>query len=138
MSNEITRSIPGPGQNGGQTDFPTIVFRSVVPDLGKDAAETAVENIAGRKNAKRRLSTANTITEMRSLARSHSRTAINVLAGIMRSKDATAAARVSAASALLDRGWGKAAQPFGRGADGPIEFIHRIERIIVHPENPHR
>ena len=48
------------------------------------------------------------ITEIRSLARSHTRTALNVLVGIMRSKDATAAARVSAANAILDRGWGKA------------------------------
>jgi len=122
MSDEIIRSIPGPDRNSRQTDFPTIAFRSVVPDLGKDCAETAVENISGRISAKRRLSTANTITEMRSLARSDTRTAM-----IMRCKDATAAARVSAATALLDRGGGKAAQPFGRSADGPIEFIHRIE-----------
>jgi len=46
-----------------------------------------------------------TITEIRSLARSHTRTAINVLVGIMRSKDATPAARVSAANTILDRGW---------------------------------
>ena len=48
------------------------------------------------------------LTEIRSLARSHTRTAINVLVGVMRAKDATAAARVSAANAILDRGWGKA------------------------------
>jgi hypothetical protein len=76
-----------------------------------------------------------TVTEIRSIARSHTRTAINVLVGIMRSKDATAAARVSAANAILDRGWGKAAQALENGDDGPLELIHRIERIIVHPEN---
>jgi hypothetical protein len=76
-----------------------------------------------------------TITEIRSLARSHSRTALNVLVGVMRSKDATAAAKVSAANAILDRGWGKAAQTIENGGDGPLELIHRIERIIVHPEN---
>ena len=74
------------------------------------------------------------VTEIRSLARSHTRTAINVLVGIMRSKDATAAARVSAANAILDRGWGKATQPLENG-DGALELIHRIERVIVHPEN---
>jgi hypothetical protein len=47
------------------------------------------------------------ITEIRSVARSHTRTAINVLVGIMRSESATAAARVTAANAILDRGWGK-------------------------------
>ena len=78
---------------------------------------------------------AKTITEIRSLARSHTRTAINVLVGVMRSKDATHAARVSAANAILDRGWGKAAQALGNGDDGALELVHRIERVIVHPES---
>lgn len=77
-----------------------------------------------------------TLTEIRSLARSHTRSAINVLVGVMRSKDATAAARVSAANAILDRGWGKAAQQLQNSDDGALELIHRIERVIVHPENP--
>jgi hypothetical protein len=81
---------------------------------------------------------AKSLTEIRSLARSHTRTAINVLVGIMGSKDATAAARVSAANAILDRGWGKATQPVGNGDDGALELIHRIERIIVDPENQNR
>lgn len=80
---------------------------------------------------------AKSLTEIRSLARSHTRTAVNVLVGIMRSKDATAAARVSAANAILDRGWGKATQPVGND-DGALELIHRIERIIVDPENQDR
>ena len=78
---------------------------------------------------------AKTLTEIRSLARSHTRTALNVLVGVMRSKDATAAARVSAANAILDRGWGKAPQAIENGGDGAFEMIHRIERVIVHPEN---
>jgi hypothetical protein len=76
-----------------------------------------------------------TLIEIRSLARSHTRTALNVLVGVMRSKEATATAKVSAANAILDRGWGKAAQAIENGGDGPLELIHRIERIIVHPEN---
>src|ERR1700733_14414109 len=76
------------------------------------------------------------ITEIRSLARSHTRTALNVLVGVMRSKDATATAKVSAANAILDRGWGRAAQAIENGGDGPLELIQRIERIIVDPENP--
>jgi hypothetical protein len=78
---------------------------------------------------------ARTITEIGSLARSHTKTAINVLVGVMRSKDATHAARVSAANAILDRGWGKAAQALQASGDGALELIHRIERVIVHPEN---
>ena len=81
---------------------------------------------------------AKTVTEIRSLARSHTRTALNVLVGVMRSKDATAAARVSAANAILDRGWGKAAQAIENGDGGALEVIHRIERIIVDPENTDR
>ena len=45
--------------------------------------------------------------EIRSLARSHTRTAIKVLAGVMSSAKCPPAARVAAANALLDRGWGK-------------------------------
>jgi hypothetical protein len=74
------------------------------------------------------------VTEIRSLARSHTRTAIKVLVGVMSSKDATHAARVAAANAILDRGWGKAAQAL-ETRDGAIELIHRIERVIVHPED---
>ena len=76
-----------------------------------------------------------TITEIRSLARSHTRTAINVLVGVMRAKDATPAARVSAATAILDRGWGKSVQALGNDDDRAFELIHRIERVIVDPEN---
>jgi hypothetical protein len=78
---------------------------------------------------------AKAVTEIRSLARSHTRTAINVLVGVMRAKDATPAARVTAANAILDRGWGKAPQATQNAGDGALEPTHRIERVIVHPEN---
>ena len=76
-----------------------------------------------------------TITEIRSLARSHTRTAINALVGVMKAKDATHAARVSAATAILDRGWGRPPQALENGDNGALELIHKIERVIVHPEN---
>jgi hypothetical protein len=78
---------------------------------------------------------AKSITEIRSLARSHTRTAINVLVGVMRAKDATPAARVSAATAILDRGWGKPVQALANSDDRALELVHRIERVIVDPEN---
>src|SRR5258707_4451479 len=59
---------------------------------------------------KRKSCMAKSLTEIRSLARSHTRTALNVLVSGMRSKDATAAAKVSAANAILDRGWGNGLQ----------------------------
>ena len=53
---------------------------------------------------------AKTPTDIRSLARSHTEGALNTLKGIMHQADAPPAARVSAAVALLDRGWGKPSQ----------------------------
>jgi len=74
-------------------------------------------------------------TEIRSLARGHTEAAINCLAGIMNKTTAPEAARISAANSLLDRGWGKAAQPIENGEDGAFELIHKIERTIVHAPN---
>ena len=65
--------------------------------------------------------------EIKSLARVHTASAINTLKGIMNEKKAPAAARVSAAQALLDRGWGKAVQPVAGDEKGsPISVIHRV------------
>jgi len=75
------------------------------------------------------------VTEIRSLARSHTRKALNVLVAVMRHPNATPAARVAAANAILDRGWGKATQPLEGSNDGALELIHRIERVIVHPDS---
>ena len=76
-------------------------------------------------------------TEIRSLARSHTESALTVLAAIMNKTDAPEAARVSAANALLDRGWGKPAQAITGGDedDKPVG-IAVIERIIVKPPKP--
>ncbi len=79
---------------------------------------------------------ARSVTEIRSLARSHTTTALNVLVAVMRNTKATPPARIAAANAILDRGWGKATQAIENGDDGALELIHRIERVIVHPENP--
>jgi len=45
--------------------------------------------------------------EIKSLARSHTVSALNTLAGVMNEPSAPPSARVAAATALLDRGWGK-------------------------------
>ena len=72
----------------------------------------------------------------RSLARGRTRTALSVLAAVMRNPKTPPAARIAAANAILDRGWGKPPQAIHNGVDGALELIHRIERIIVDPENP--
>jgi len=53
----------------------------------------------------------------------------------MSSKDATHTARLSAANAILDRGWGKVPQSLENADKVAIELVHRIERIIVRLEN---
>lgn len=50
------------------------------------------------------------IGHVRELARQHTEEAIRTLAAIMTDKGAKETARVAAAEALLDRGWGKAPQ----------------------------
>ena len=71
--------------------------------------------------------------EIRSLARQHTEEAINALLRILRKEDATDSAVVAASSAILDRGWGKPAQPIdGDGEGGPIA-IQAIVRKIVDP-----
>ena len=75
------------------------------------------------------------VTEIRSLARSHTRSALNVLVAVMRNTKATPPARVAAANAILDRGWGKATQAIANDEAGALELIHRIERVIVQPQN---
>ena len=53
------------------------------------------------------------------MARTHTESAIKTLAGIMTQPGANPSARVAAAEALLDRGWGKPAQMVvGPGDDG--------------------
>ena len=62
--------------------------------------------------------------DIRSLARSHTEMALRTLVAIAKQPKAPAAARVSAAQALLDRGWGKAAQPLtGDDGEGPLKII---------------
>jgi len=78
--------------------------------------------------------TSKAAAQIKALARRHTRAAIKVLAGIMNQDDGPATARVSAAQALLDRGWGKASQPLAGEEDGRA-LLARIERVIVDPQS---
>src|SRR3954463_14328637 len=73
--------------------------------------------------------------DLRSLARSHTALSIKVLAGIAQNGQ-TDAARVAAATALLDRGWGRPPQAHtGEKGEGGIEVIvrHIVDGIDVDP-----
>jgi hypothetical protein len=71
--------------------------------------------------------------DIRSLARAQTALAIRTLTGVCSSKAAPAAARVSAASALLDRGWGRPQQT-PTGEDG--ETIRVVLRTITESAPP--
>lgn len=77
---------------------------------------------------------------IRSLARAHTQRAIQTLAGIMDQPDCPAAARVQAAQALLDRGWGKPTQPISGDDDAAPIAIQAVVRKIIEPKsgNPDR
>ena len=49
--------------------------------------------------------------------------AINTLVGVMREKKSSPSARVAAAVALLDRGWGKPSQAMEITQDRPLERL---------------
>jgi len=66
---------------------------------------------------------AKTPIEIKSLARAHTVSAINVLAGVMNEPEAPHAARVAAANSLLDRGWGKAPQAITGEDGGPLTLV---------------
>ena len=70
--------------------------------------------------------------DIKALARKHGKAAIKTLAEIMKQADGPATARVSAAQALLDRGWGKAAQHLAADAEDLPLFAH-VERVIIDP-----
>ena len=80
------------------------------------------------------------VMDVRSLARSHTQTCINVLVSIANCRKSPQAARVAAVTQLLDRGWGKAAQVIAGDPDNPVpvnislsnkELARRIALILA-------
>lgn len=73
---------------------------------------------------------------VRDAAREHTEAAIETLVSIMRDDGAASAARVSAASAILDRGYGKPSQPVdGDGEGGAIPLGLTVTFIRPDPTN---
>jgi hypothetical protein len=76
------------------------------------------------------------VKHVRERAREVTDEAIDALVAVMRDKKATPAARIAAANALLDRGWGKATSTTElTGPNGGPVLIQKIERTVVDP-NP--
>jgi hypothetical protein len=74
---------------------------------------------------------ARALTDIRSLARSHTNTAIRTLVGIAQ-EGTNESARVAAAVALLDRGWGRPAQAVTVDGEASIKVI--IRHILEGPD----
>src|SRR5262245_21503132 len=67
-----------------------------------------------------------------SLARSHTRTAIKTLAGIMMEPNSPPMARIVAAKVLLDRGWGKPKEMHQSEVDDnktPLKVVNEIVNV---------
>ncbi len=72
---------------------------------------------------------------VRDLARERTEDAIQVLVDIMRDDGAPSAARVSAATAILDRGYGKPSQPVdGDGEGGAVPVGLTVQFIRPTPD----
>ena len=65
------------------------------------------------------------IGEVRDLAREHTVTAIDTLVSIMCNENVAAAARITAAQAILDRGYGKPSQSMRIEEQRPMAVISR-------------
>lgn len=76
--------------------------------------------------------------DVRQLARAHTKSMVNVLLSIAR-RGKNEAARVTAATFLIDRGWGKAPQAItGAGGEGDIRItIRTILEGVAREEPPH-
>lgn len=72
--------------------------------------------------------------DVRSIARTYTRSMIAVLVSVARQKSAQPGARVAAASVILDRGWGKVKEHVESGeGDIKITIRHILEHIDERP-----
>lgn len=67
------------------------------------------------------------ITDVKAAARSHTADAFQTLADAMQSEKAPWAARVAAANAILDRGWGKPTQALDHAGVIAVEKTNRLD-----------
>ena len=74
------------------------------------------------------------VGEVMELARQHTAKAISTLVEIMQDEGAPKAARVAAASAILDRGYGKPPQAVEHTRDGVI--LQVVTGILRAPDEP--
>ena len=74
------------------------------------------------------------VAEVMALARTYTKAAIETLAGIMQDEAAPKHARVAAASAILDRGYGRPPQAIEHSGDGVV--LQVVTGILRAPDEP--
>ncbi len=101
-----------------------LVAQNLAKGMSADAAHTAAGYKPSRQNAARMRAyddivgrvaelqgrDAKQITDVRDLARQHTKAAVETLVSVMENPNAPHSARVAAANGILDRGYGKAVQ----------------------------
>ena len=65
---------------------------------------------SGNPGGRPRITDKKLVSDIRELARTHSKEALETLVAVMKSKSASPGARLTAANSLLDRAWGKPQQ----------------------------
>ena len=100
------------------------------PKAGRKAPKTAFK--PGRSgNPGGRPKLPEDVKNVRELARQYTSQAVAALVEVMQESKSDAA-RVAAVNALLDRGWGKAAQPVtGEDGEGPVGYAVTLNIIGV-------
>ena len=74
------------------------------------------------------------VAEVMALARTHTKAAIETLVGIMQDEAAPKHARVAAASAILDRGYGRPPPAVEHSGDGVV--LQVVTGILRAPDEP--
>ena len=84
-------------------------------------------NPGGRPNRPETVEAHRTIADVRAAARSYTAEALQTLADVLQSEKAPWAARVAAANAILDRGWGKPSQAIEHAGALVVERTNRLD-----------
>lgn len=100
----------------------------LTPNTAKVVKRSGRGSKPGERRGGRKPGTPNKATaSIRDIAREYTDEAVNALVDVLRDNQQPAAARVSAASAILDRGHGKPSQIIAGDEDGgAIQSVHKI------------
>lgn len=104
--------------------------------VAKIARKSNRGSAPGERRGGRKKGTPNKATaHIRDVAKQYTEQAFHTLISVMAGGEGVpAAAQVSAAKEILERGWGRAVQPVdGDGEGGPIKHVTQIEIVGVRP-----